>query len=92
MIKEAQAEKFERLKAERKKRRKAEKSELLRLAEKRKKKDVRLNTLKSISGSNMATKQTCHRCGKVGHIKADCPERNNRTSQDSSTRKHSLGS
>jgi hypothetical protein len=40
------------MKVERKEKRKAEQAELLRLAEKRKKKDIKLNRLTSISGIN----------------------------------------
>lgn len=66
------------LKAQRKAKRKAEKAELLRLAEKRKKKEVKLNRLTSISGGSAASKGAskgpCHKCGEVGHFVAECPK------------------
>jgi hypothetical protein len=89
LIKAAQEANATKLKAERKEKRKAEKAELLRLAEKRKKKDIKLNQLKTISGTNAVKgpitskgpkqkpnefKGRCYRCGHPGHLIADCPE------------------
>lgn len=88
LIKAAQEANATKLKAGRKEKRKAEKAELLQLAEKRKKKDINLNQLRTISGTNaikgeITTKgpkqkpselKCCYRCGQPGHIKADCPE------------------
>ena len=52
LIKAAQQANAKRLKVERKDNRRAEQAELLRLAEKRKKKDIKLNRLTSISGTS----------------------------------------
>ena len=75
LVKAVREEAARKLKAERKAKRKAEKAESIRLAEKRKKKEVKLNKLTSISGWNSQSTQTCFRCGKTGHVKADCPQR-----------------
>ncbi|KAK3333197.1 hypothetical protein B0T19DRAFT_119371 [Cercophora scortea] len=51
------------------------------LAAKRRKKDVKLNTLTSISSAGVSTFQkpsspmVCHGCGKPGHIMAKCPRK-----------------
>lgn len=78
LLKTARDDAARELKAQRKAKRKAEKAELLRLAEKRKKKDVKLNQLTSISGGNAASKGAskgpCHKCGEVGHFIAECPK------------------
>lgn len=71
-MKTARDDAARKLKAERKAKRKAEKAELLRLAEIRKKKDVKLNNLTSISGGSAASKGPCHKCGETGHFQADC--------------------
>ncbi|KAI9723059.1 MAG: hypothetical protein M1812_001508 [Candelaria pacifica] len=58
-----------------KKRRKAEREEAKTLAKKRKSKEVKLNTLTSISGGgNMGrnSEMTCFNCGKKGHGKNEC--------------------
>ena len=82
LIKAAHEANARKLKAERKEKRKAEQAELLRLAEKRKKKDIKLNKLTSISGTgtnkgpkqNSIQSRSCYRCGQTGHLIADCPE------------------
>lgn len=87
MIKDAQKQAAKKLKADRKAKRKSDKAELVRLAEKRKKKNVNLNDstkLSSISsgggggGSQVADTRTCFTCGQVGHLVAQCPERRRR--------------
>lgn len=75
LVKAGREEAARKLKAERKAKRKAEKAELIRLAEKRKKKEIKLNKLTSISGGNSQPMQTCFDCGKTGHVKANCPKR-----------------
>lgn len=89
-MKAAREEAAQKLKAERKAKRKAEKAESLRLAEKRKKKDVKLNQLTSISGGNAKgktqTNQTCFKCGLVGHMKAECPKRGREDTADDGDR------
>lgn len=79
--KEAAAQAREKRRAKRK----AEKAESDRLATERRKKEVRLNKLTSISGgggSKSASRSgastpsrdiTCYKCGKQGHTKALCP-------------------
>jgi hypothetical protein len=75
LVKAGREEAARKLKAERKAKRKAEKAELIRLAEKRKKKEIKLNKLTSISGGNSQPTQTCFCCGKAGHVKVNCPKR-----------------
>jgi biotin synthase-like enzyme len=80
LIKAAQEVAAEKLKAERKAKRKEEKAELLRLAERRKKKEIKLNKLTSISGHG--SQESCYRCGQVGHFIADCPKRGRSRDED----------
>lgn len=78
--KAAAAKVRERLRTERKEKR----AELDRLAEGRRKKEVKLNKLTSISGgrglgsrpgnSTPTKDMQCFRCGKMGHMKAQCPQ------------------
>lgn len=94
LIKEEQEQAAKKLKAERKAKRNSDKAELVRLAEKRKKKNVNLNDsskLKSISsggGSQLPDTRTCHSCGQVGHLVADCHKRRR---QDDSHQNDSKG-
>lgn len=78
LIKQSRKEAGDRARAERKAQRKAESKEAARLAESRRKKEVNLNKVTSISGSgkpsSSAASMTCHSCGKKGHIKAQCPD------------------
>ena len=75
LVKAAREEAARKLKVERKAKRKAEKAELTRFAERRKKKDVKLNKLTSISVGNSRPMQACFSCGREGHVKANCPNR-----------------
>jgi hypothetical protein len=87
LIKAAQEVAARKLKGERKAKRKAEKAEMLRLAEKRKKKDIKLNQLTSISGHGGSKEnQSCYRCGQVGHLMADCPKRGRSRDDDEGDR------
>lgn len=70
LVQAARQEAAKKLKAERRAKRKAAEAESRRLAEQRKKKDIKLNTLTSISNSPI----TCHKCGERGHVQAKCPE------------------
>ncbi|MCJ1335966.1 hypothetical protein MMC09_001240 [Bachmanniomyces sp. S44760] len=91
LIRKSREEATQRLKAERKAQRRAEKAEALRLAERRKSKEVKLNKLSSISGggggggggggSNIA-KMECYNCGEKGHAKKDCPQRVKKRKKD----------
>ncbi len=71
--------------------RKAEKAELARLAEKRRKKGVKLNGLVSISGGGGGGSgptsgrgdKTCYECGEKGHERRACPQKGKRKNQDS---------
>lgn len=82
LIKQSRKEAGDRARAERKAQRKAESKEAARLAESRRKKEVNLNKVTSISGSgkpsSSAASMTCHSCGKKGHIKAQCPDASQR--------------
>jgi hypothetical protein len=86
LIKAAQEAAARKMKDERKAKRKAEKAELLRLAEKRKKKDIKLNDLTSISNQGGKESQSCYRCGQVGHLIADCPKRGRSRDEDQDDR------
>ncbi|KAK8229102.1 hypothetical protein HDK64DRAFT_131176 [Phyllosticta capitalensis] len=63
--------------AKRKDKRDAEAAKMAQLAASRKKKEVNLNKLKSISGgaSNQSPSKDveCYGCGKKGHIRSECP-------------------
>ncbi|KAK0623202.1 hypothetical protein B0T14DRAFT_425523 [Immersiella caudata] len=60
-------------------RRSEERKKAQEFAEKRRKKEVNLNRLTSISGGGSQTVQkptfSCHSCGKPGHKAADCPKK-----------------
>lgn len=75
LIKTSRAEAAQRLKADRKAKKKAEKSKTAELAKQRKKKDINLNGLTSLSGKPApgASQGPCYSCGGP-HIKAKCPE------------------
>ncbi|KAL3417359.1 zinc knuckle [Phlyctema vagabunda] len=75
LIKESRHDAAQRAKAERKAKRKAEKAGSLELAKKRKKKDVKLNSLTSLTGrQDKVDSRTCHKCGGVGHLLKECPK------------------
>ncbi|KAI7249522.1 hypothetical protein KC343_g3957 [Hortaea werneckii] len=71
--------------AERKARKKAEKAESQKMADERRKKQVKLNGLTSISGAGGGSPGnkniTCHNCNKKGHIQRECPEAGQRGSR-----------
>lgn len=75
------------MRAERKAKRKSDAAESARLAESRRKKEVNLNKVTSISGAGGGSGRStpssviCHACGKKGHIKAECPDSGLRKSQ-----------
>jgi hypothetical protein len=71
LIRASRQEAAERAKAERKSKKKAEKAHLLELARQRKKKEVNLNGMTSLSG-RQTNGPTCYNCGGP-HVKADCP-------------------
>lgn len=73
-MKDARNDAARKLKAERKTKRKSEKAELQRMADKRKRKQVKLNTLTSISGTggSGSSKGPCHKCGMMGHYVSEC--------------------
>jgi hypothetical protein len=77
LIKQSRKEAGDKARAERKAQRKAESKAAAKLAESRRKKEVNLNKVTSISGSGKpsasAASTVCHNCGKKGHIKAQCP-------------------
>jgi hypothetical protein len=73
LIKQSRKEAGDKARAERK----AQSKAAAKLAESRRKKEVNLNKVTSISGSGKpsasAASTVCHNCGKKGHIKAQCP-------------------
>jgi biotin synthase-like enzyme len=78
LVKTERENALRKIKLERKTKRKAEQAESLRLAEKRK--EVKLNSLQSISSGSTPKNQACHICGELGHFMANCSKRNNRRS------------
>ncbi|KAF2841156.1 hypothetical protein M501DRAFT_989710 [Patellaria atrata CBS 101060] len=87
LVKRAHTEVGEKLRAERKAKKKAAKAEIEKMADARRKKEIKLNTLTSISGhshiprvplSGSTTNMECYGCGKRGHRKANCPQRGTR--------------
>ena len=77
LIRQQQQQKATHVKAQRK----TETSKGIHLAENRKLKEVKLNKLTSISGTDGGKSRSanvnveCHACGEKGHKKADCPNR-----------------
>ena len=85
LIKQSRKEAGDKARAERKAQRKAESKAAAKLAESRRKKEVNLNKVTSISGSGKpsasAASTVCHNCGKKGHIKAQCPSASKKPSR-----------
>ncbi|RMY47495.1 hypothetical protein D0865_08630 [Hortaea werneckii] len=85
LIAKERKEAGDKARAERKARKKAEKAESQKLAEDRRKKQVKLNGLTSISGAGGGSPGnkniTCHNCNKKGHIQRECPEAGQRGSR-----------
>ena len=81
MIQAVKSEAARKAKLERKAQRREAKAEAVRLAEKRKSKDVKLNKLSSISGGGGGSTgksdadMICHECGQKGHARKNCPQR-----------------
>jgi hypothetical protein len=75
LLRASRAEAAQRLKSERKAKKKAEKKKGEELAKQRKKKEVNINGLSSLSGEKAfsPTKGPCYKCGGP-HLKADCPD------------------
>jgi hypothetical protein len=81
LIRQSRKEAGDKARSERKAKKQAEKAESLRMADERRKKQVKLNKLTSISngggsssGSPNHKDMTCHQCGQKGHIQRDCPQ------------------
>lgn len=85
MIAQTRKDASDKIRTERKAKRKVEKQEALRMADERRKKQVRLNKLDSISGGKATPTRsqsqrdiTCYKCGKKGHTQRDCPQASQR--------------
>ena len=78
MMRQQQKEAGKLARAERKQQRKSDAAESARLAEARRKKNVDLNRVTSISGSGKPSASSsgmeCFTCGKKGHKKSECPQ------------------
>ena len=70
--------------------RRSGKAELVRLADKRRSKEVKLNKLSSISGGGVGGSKPggsskldieCYFCGGKGHTKRECPQKRNRRNE-----------
>ena len=73
LIRASRQEAVQRAKAELKAKKRAEKAESVRLAEARKKKEVKLNTRTSLTGRQEPVR-ACHKCGELDHLQKDCPQ------------------
>jgi hypothetical protein len=82
LIAQGRKDASERARAERKEKKKAALVEAQKLAEQRRKREVNLNKVTSISngggsggGAGNLANMTCHGCGEKGHRQADCPQK-----------------
>jgi len=78
MLREERRTASTRAREERREKKRREQAELERLAHERRKKDVKLNKITSISGGGNAgspTGITCFACGQKGHTRKDCPSK-----------------
>lgn len=80
LIAQGKKEATDKARAERKAKKQAESAETARLSAQRRKKEVDLNRVTSISGgggvgANPQANMTCHKCGTKGHIARDCSQR-----------------
>lgn len=82
MISSERKQAGDKARAERKAKRKADVADAARMAEERRKKEVNLNNVTSISGFGGGgtrklkglENRTCHKCGGQGHMKYQCPQ------------------
>jgi hypothetical protein len=80
MVREQQKAAGDRARADRRQRKADDAANATRLAESRRKKEVNLNRVTSISGSGKPASATassgmeCFKCGKKGHKKTECPQ------------------
>ena len=81
MIAQSRKAAGEKARAERKAKKQAEKTDATRLAEQRRKKQVKLNKLSSISSADATSNRpsagrsmTCFACGEKGHGQRDCTQ------------------
>jgi len=75
LIAKSRKEAAEKARADRKAQKKADKEEAIRLAAKRRSKEVNLNGGISIGGASRNSNKTCFECGQAGHERRDCPRR-----------------
>lgn len=76
LIKASRKEAAEKLKAQRKAKKKADKAASVKMAKERKKKEITLNGLTSLSGrqDNLRPPIKCFKCGGP-HVQAQCPQK-----------------
>lgn len=77
LIAQGRKEATARIRKERKEQKKAEQAEAVRMAERRRAKELDLNRPSSISnaGKNNLANMSCHMCGLKGHLIRDCPNK-----------------
>lgn len=95
LISQGRREASERARAERKEKKRAENAETQRLAELRRKKEVNLNKVASISnggksgsGNSFLANMVCHSCQGKGHKSAECPRRHTLSSRPAKRKPH----